>query len=263
MRTGVVPGALVCLVLAAGSVASAADPGAWRLSAGYQYTSGEYGGSRTITETYVPVNVSYRYERLAIGVTVPYVSVSGPATVIDDATGEFAPGPGGTHGGLGDVIVSGTLYDLAHSRTARFHLDLTATVKFGTARASEGLGTGENDYGVQLDALKEFGRVGLFATGGYVVRGSPGVIHLRDVPFGEIGVDRLLRQGVRAGVSLAYRPSAIIDYESVREATVFVAFAGPGGIVIRPSVFKGFGNSSPAWGAGVLLGWRPLRGGMP
>ena len=238
-----------------GSAAWAADPGSWRLSAGYQYTSGDYGGTQTITETYVPVTISYRYQRVAFRVTVPYVSVSGPATIIDDTTGEFAPGPGGTHGGLGDVMVSGTLYDLTNSAAAGFYLDLSAIVKFGTAKASEGLGTGENDYAVQLEALKELGRFGVFGSGGYVVRGNPGRIDLRDVPFGQVGADVLLTDGVRGGVSFAYRTSAIVNYESVREASVFVAFAGPAGLIVQPAVFKGFGSSSPSWGAGVLFSW--------
>lgn len=145
----------VCLGMGAGTATCAAGSGAspWRLSAGYPYTSGDYGGSQTITKTYVPVTGAYRSRSVAIRLTVPYVSVTGPATIIGDTTGEFALGPGGTHSGLGDVLFSGTIYDLAHSEAARLHLDLTATVKFGTAHASEGLGTGENDYAVQLDAL--------------------------------------------------------------------------------------------------------------
>ena len=259
-RASSIVGAVLCLVMGSGSAAWAAGPDGWRLSAGYQYTSGDYGGSQTITETYVPVTVGYRYGWGALRVTVPYVSVSGPATIIDDTTGEFAPGPGGTHSGLGDVMVSGTLYDLTHTQAEEFYLDLTGTIKFGTAKASEGLGTGENDYAVQLDALKELGRFGLFGTAGYVVRGSPGHIDLRDVPFGQVGADLLLTQGVRAGVSFAYRTSAIVNYDSVKEASVFVAFAAPSGLIVNPTVFKGFGDSSPSWGAGVQFSWHPAAG---
>lgn len=258
---GGILGVALCLAALPGSAALAADPGSLRLSAGYQYTSGDYGGSQTITETYVPLTLAYRYQRMAFRVTVPYVSVTGPATIIDDTTGEFAPGPGGTHSGLGDVLLGATLYDLVHSDAAAFHLDVTGTVKLGTAKASEGLGTGETDYALQLDALKELGPVGLFGTGGYVVRGNPGIIHLRNVPFGEVGADLLLKQGVRGGVSFAYRTSAIVSYEAVREAAVFVAFAAPGGLIIHPSVFKGFGNSSPSWGAGVAFSWKTAFGG--
>ena len=246
----------LCLGALPGSAALAADPGSLRLSAGYQYTSGEYGGSETITETYVPFTLGYRYQRIGLRVTVPYVSVTGPATIIDDTTGEFAPGPGGTHSGLGDVLVGGTLYDLVHSERADFHLDLSATVKLGTARSSEGLGTGQTDYALQLDALKELGPVGLFATGGYVVRGDPGVIRLRDTPFGQIGGDLRVMPGMRAGVSFGYRTSAILNYEAVRELSVFAAFTAPGGLIIGPSLFKGFGNSSPSWGGGVSVSWK-------
>ncbi len=253
--------AALCAIMGSGSAAWATGPGSWRLSTGYQYTSGDYGGSETITETYVPVTVGYRYGRMGLRLTVPYVSVSGPATIIDDTTGEFAPGPGGTHSGLGDVIVAGTLYDLTNSAATGFYLDLAATVKFGTAKSSEGLGTGENDYAVQLNALKDIGHLGLFATAGYVVRGNPGRIDLRDVPFGTIGADLLLVQGVRAGVSFSYRPSAIVSYDPVKEAALFVAFAGPGRLIVHPSLFKGFGDSSPSWGGGLMFSWSVPGGG--
>lgn len=105
------------------------------------------------------------------------------------------------------------------------------------------------------------GRVGIFGTGGYVFRGSPGVIHLRDVPFGELGADVLVTHGVRAGASFAYRTSAILNYEAVREATLFVAFAAHGHLIVQPSVFRGFGNSSPSWGAGFIISWKGALGG--
>ena len=254
IRKGAVLGVAVCLMLVS-SCAAWADPEPWFLSGGYQYTSGDYGGGRTITETYVPLAAGYRFPWAGVWVTVPYVSVSGPATIIDDTTGDFSPGPGGARSGLGDVMLSGTLYDLTDSGSAGLYLDLTGTVKFATGSASAGLGTGESDYAVQLEALREFGRIGVFGTAGYVVRSGPGRINLRDVPFGEAGADVLLIAGVRAGMSFAYRTSPIARYESVKQAAVFVAFAAPDGLIVHPLVFKGFGDSSPSWGAGVQLSW--------
>lgn len=46
-------------------------------------------------------------------------------------------------------------------------------------------------------------------------------------------------------------------YESVKEAAVFAAFAGPSGLLFHPAVFKGFGNGSPSWGAALMVIWHP------
>ncbi len=256
-------GILLCAGLLAASAATAADAGSFRAGLGYDYTSGAYGGPQTITETYVPVSGAYRLDRFELRVIVPYVSVSGPATIIDNATGEFAPGPGGTRSGLGDVILGATLYDVLHSESAQFHLDVAGKVKFGTASASEGLGTGETDYSLQFDALKEIGDFGLFGTAGYVVRGSPGIVKLRDVPFGFVGGDLRVGGSARAGVSYGYRPSAIEGYQAVQQAALFVIFAPGDSFTFRPYVSAGFGDSSPSWGAGIALGWKfDLRGAM-
>lgn len=159
--------------------------------------------------------------------------------MIDDTTGEFDPGRVGTHSGLGDVMLSGTLYDPTHTQAEAFCRDLTRAREFGT---------GQSAYAAQRDALKERRRFGLFGTAGDVVRGSPGDIDLREVSFGHVGADPFLTQGARAGASFACRTSSIVHYQSVNEAS---DFAARGGRIGKPTAFKGSGDSSPPWGVGV------------
>ncbi len=248
------PGACALLAATLAAHAALADS-SFRAAVGYDYSSGSYGGSQTIDETYVPLTGAYRVDQFEVRVTVPYVSVSGPATIVD-ATGEFAPGPGGTHSGLGDVIAAATVYDVLHSDEARFYVDMSARIKFGTADAAQGLGTGENDYAAQIDALKEFDRFGLFATAGYIVRGSPTLLRLRNVAYGGVGADMLFTDGVRAGVSFDYRPSAIPGDDPIEQASIFLILSGPHHMTIRPYLAAGFTNSTPSWGAGVSIGWK-------
>ncbi len=238
------------------SAAYAADTSAFRASVGYDYTTGKYGGTQTIDETYVPFTAAYEMNDVELRVTVPYASVSGPATIIDGTTGEFAPGPGGTRSGLGDVVMGLSLYDLLRSSDAGFQLDAGAKVKFGTADESKGLGTGETDYSLQMNGLQEFGPAALFATAGYIWRGSPTGLHLRSVAFGSIGGDVRVADAARAGVTYGYRPAAISGFPAVQEASMFLAFAPTGGLTLRPYVSVGFSDSSPSWGAGVSLGWK-------
>jgi hypothetical protein len=183
------------------------------------------------------------------------VSVDGPGTIIDSG-GEFIAGPGGSRDGIGDVVLAGTLYDLVRNDDARFYLDLVGRVKFGTASRSEGLGTGENDYSLQADLLKDFDRLALFATAGYKLRGDPQGIDLRNIGFGTLGGDYRIAQGMRAGLMFDYRPSAVQGAEALKEATAYVALSRKGGMTFQPYVVAGFSDSSPDWGAGLSLGWR-------
>lgn len=169
--------------------------------------------------------------------------------MIDDSTGEFDPGRVGTHSGLGDVMLSGTLYDPTHTQAEAFCRDLTRAREFGT---------GQSAYAAQRDALKERRRFGLFGTAGYVVRGSPGDIDLREVSFGHVGADPFLTQGARAGASFACRTSSIVHYQSVNEAS---DFAARGGRIGKPTAFKGSGDSSPPWGVGVPFSRHSAAGG--
>lgn len=238
------------------SAASAADTSTFRAAVGYDYTTGKYGGTQSVDETYVPFTAAYEMNNVELRVTVPYASVSGPATIIDGTTGEFAPGPGGTRSGLGDVVMGLSLYDLLRSSGDGFQLDAGAKVKFGTADQAKGLGTGETDYSLQLNALREVGSVGLFASAGYVWRGSPTGLPLRSVAFGSIGGDVRVADAARAGITYGYRPAAISGFPAVQEASLFLAFAPTGGLTLRPYVSAGFSDSSPSWGAGVSLGWK-------
>ena len=67
------------------------------------------------------------------------------------------------------------LYDATYGLVSqpKFLLDLTAKYKFGTASVSKGLGTGENDFGLVLDAYFPMGKATPFITTGYRLLGDP------------------------------------------------------------------------------------------
>lgn len=236
--------------------AASANAGTLRAGAGVDYTSGDYGGAETINQTYVPVSAAYRSDRWALRLTVPYISVDGPGTIIDSG-GEFIAGPDESRSGLGDVILGATVYDVVRNDEARFYLDIGARVKFGTASETDGLGTGEDDYSVQTDLLKNFDRFAWFATLGYKLRGDPDGVDLRNVGFGTIGGDYRIASGARAGLMYDYRPSAVPGGDALQEATAYLSLSRGRSMTFQPYLVTGFSDSSPDWGAGVSIGWRP------
>ena len=88
------PGTLLRLSIAlavAGAISivqvAAAGP-SFSATAGAEYTSGDYGGDQSIDEFYVPVSFLADFDKIALRLTVPFLSVRAPElTVIDGPDG--------------------------------------------------------------------------------------------------------------------------------------------------------------------------------
>ena len=142
--------------------ASAATDGETSIILGAEYTSGDYGTSSKTKIWYFPVTLRYETDVNAASIGVSYLRVEGRGDVVVSGGGM---GMGSqtvkrtsrlngtrTDSGLGDVILTGS-HKL--SGTASSRIDLTGKIKFGTADETDNLGTGENDYAVQLDLEKD------------------------------------------------------------------------------------------------------------
>jgi len=246
--------------LALGTAESARSEG-WRFGTGAEYTTGEYGATESIEEVYAPVSASWQSRRLGVRVTVPYLRVSGPGSVLAAGPGgEVIPVPGGrvAADGLGDVLVSMTVYDVI-SPARDTHVDLSGRVKLGTADADQGLGTGENDYSAEVNLLRDFSRATAYALGGYKWRGDPPDVDLEDVAYGAIGGDYLASRGVRLGLVFDFRQSSLPGYDDIRELSAYAVVRLNSGITLQPYLIHGLSDSSPEWGAGISLGLRVSR----
>ena len=246
--------ALACLgmgsVVAADS--STTNSGTTRIATGIEYSSGTYGGTEDIIETYVPVSVSFNGARLSARLTVPFLKVEGPFVTLAD-TGEEIVAIG-TDSGLGDVLASLTVYDVVYSDSHDIALDLTGKVKFGTADPDKNLGTGENDYSVLADVYKFFDRVTLMGTLGYKFRGDPAGLDLNDVIIGSAGGLCDCAKRTRFGLFYDFREASLTDGDEVRELMLFASRDLNHAWQLQYFVFKGFTDSGPEWGAGLQLG---------
>ncbi|HYW92269.1 MAG TPA: hypothetical protein VFA95_07420 [Gammaproteobacteria bacterium] len=250
------------------------------LSAGAEYSSGDYGGTSSIDQLYVPLTARYRSGRWGLRLTVPFLSVSAPpGTLIIDSGGmgtgtgtgmttalggvtgsrtgggEVLPGAGSstTQSGLGDVIAGATLYDVVNSAALNTAIDLTGKIKFGTADYDKGLGTGENDYAVQADAYSYLGRLTTIVEGGYRLRGDPPGYDLNNTAYGAVGGSWHMHPDLRAGLIYQASQAPIDGGSGAREATLFVTRDLSARHRFTAYVLKGFSDGSPDWGAGLLF----------
>jgi hypothetical protein len=239
--------------LCAGAIVQAAEPDV-SFSTGLEYSSGGYGGTEDIEELYVPVSGVFYFDRIAVGITVPYLSVRAPLGTVDPG-GEPVPGSGDidTQSGLGDVLIGMTVYDVLRDYDRGIALDITGKIKLGSADPDKGLGTGEEDYLLRADLYKFFDRFTLMGSGGYKVRGDPAGVDLMNTWLGSVGGSYLVNDGVRLGLVYDYRESSLQDGDDISELTLYSSLRLSDTWDLQFFAFSGFSDSSPDWGAGIYV----------
>jgi len=246
-----------CFTAWCGAAAVAAeDDTRFALSAGVEYTTGDYGTEVDIEDLYVPITATLDLRRVAFRLTVPYLSVRAPeGTIIEGPGGEPIPGTGAltTNSGLGDVVGSVTVFDVVRSRRLGIALDLTGSVKFATADETKSLGTGETDFAVRADLLKFVDRLTLIGSAGYKFRGDPAGVDYNDILTLSAGGSYKVSDQFKAGLFLDYRESSISGRDSVRELSGFMSRKINDDWRLQVFVLAGFTDSSPQWGAGLQI----------
>lgn len=227
-----------------------------RWSSGLEFSSGTYGGDDDIEDLYLPVTLDLNFRRVTLDLTVPYLSVRAPeGTTVTDPGGEPVPGSGDmvTESGLGDVIAGMTIYDVVYSRDLGLALDLTGRIKFGTADADKGLGTGEHDFTVRADLYKYLDQFTLLGSLGYKFRGDTESVPLDDVLIGSIGGIYHVNDRHSFGLMFDYREAAYEEGDAVSELSAFLSQELNDAWSLQLYLFTGFTDSSSDWGGGILL----------
>lgn len=251
--------------------------GTWTASAGAFYSTGKYGSTTSTDIWSVPLSVGYDTGNWSFKLTAPYVRITGQSNVLPGVgkvnngnpigrgvgrilgtgtggTGSTTTSTRGTASGLGDVTASAT-YQLFYDKQTRFGMDLGGKVKFGTADANKGLGTGANDYRVGLDAYKGLGHWTLFGGVGYTDFGSSTYIKLNNGADANLGAGYRVNSSNDVGAFYAYR-QRISDYGYPRkELTGYWNHHISKTWELQMYALTGFSDGSPDWGAGATLKW--------
>lgn len=254
---------IVCLILGMLlPVTASLAEGDLSLSVGIEYTTGDYGQSPDTEMIYVPVTLRYETYDYTTWLTVPYLLIDGPGNVIPDLGPIHGGGSGGmsftsntttTESGLGDVIAGLSINVYADNQRGEL-VDLTGKIKFGTADADKSLGTGENDYSLQVDLYKRIRDYTLFGSLGYTMVGDPPGVNLDDRTYYSLGLAHKFSDQTEGGVILDARSSAfdVNDYDQ-QELTGYIIRRISSERKIQYYVIYGLEQGSPDAGFGVVL----------
>lgn len=242
------------------SATRAEETGYVTLGVGYESSSGKYGSASTTDIATVPVSAVYETGPWSLKLIVPYLQVTGDGTVI--ASGRYKGNHGTvtttttviktrtTQSGLGDVVTMLT-YNLYSGAGFDSGIDMSGRVKFGTA--STALGTGENDYAVQLYAFHDIGDFSPGILIGYEALGSTAQLPLRNVAYGSVGCGYSFSEQAGAGLEYKYAQKASATVAEQRQLMLYTNFQISGDVYMRGYLLKGYADGSPDTGYGVTL----------
>ena len=187
----------------------------------------------------------------------PAAAGARPAPAATPATPRYGRSAGGgtaTNSGLGDIVAAVGRTVVGGGNDDVFQLDVVGKVKFGTADANAGLGTGKNDYSGQLDATYWVtDETSLLGTAGYRIIGKPAGITVNNVFFGSAGLDHATSNVTSAGVLFDYvQKITFYGYEQ-KDGMVYVSHKLSPTLKAMGYLLKGFSNGSPDRGIGATL----------
>ena len=243
---------------------AAEDETTLKFSTGFEYSSGSYGFSKDTDIVYIPFTFKYETFPWSFKTTLPLVQITGPGgviagvdgiTVIDSPENTTTVKKRTTEKGLGDIILSSS-YALDSLLDTSLLLDLTGKVKIATADESKGLGTGKNDYSLQLDIARKYGKTTPFSTLGYKVTGDPNGVRLNDVWYGSLGFEYKIKPSLSSGLSFDKKQAITSGSEVSKEVVAYLNWKLNPEMSLMAYGIAGFSDGSPDNGIGIQISFK-------
>jgi hypothetical protein len=226
------------------------------LSTGFDISTGKYGQAQSTTLAVQTFTAKYRDGPWAVWLSLPYLRSTGPGNVVaglGSLDGTSTAAPIGTSSGIGDVVL-GASREIWALPTTGTTIDLKGKIRFGTASAAHGLGTGQNAYYLELEAAQPVARgATLYASFGRRFTGSTPVLPLRDVWYGSAGATLRLLPAWTAGLFLDMRQPSLPGSGRQQEMTASLDYRPAPGWKLTVYGVKGFAAGSPTVGGGVVV----------
>lgn len=232
----------------------------WRLTGGFDYSSGDYGDAVDTDILFLPLSISRRQGEWKSRITTSWLRISGPGSVIGAGdTGvvlsEAAATSRTTESGAGDTWVSQTYTGFTLPGEA-LYLDVTGKVKLPTADEDRGLGTGEVDYTLQADLFAVHGRFTPMARIAYKIRGDPAGSELDNVWYLSVGTDYRIDESLNGGATLDYQQASTASADDAWEVFTYLGLQLNTRWSTMVYGYGGLSDGSPDYGAGMQISYR-------
>lgn len=221
---------------------------------GLEYQQADYGTTDSTDLWRIPLGVGYRIENFSFFASMPLLFASSDGTIIVTHRMSSSAMRAGksSASGIGDLTLSGTFYFTTDARNSASYY-LTGGAKFGTADASKGLGTGEDDFFIEVGAYKNMDSYTLSAMLGQEISGDTTDFNYDDVLYGTVGLAKWTKMSSQLGSYLYYSQSQVSGLEAPLELNVFYSQFIAKNRSIYYFLAKGLSDGSPDFSFGGNL----------
>lgn len=249
----------------------------WRVSATVNYSSGSYGTDSKTNIVYAPMTIRRIFRDGDVSLTIPFISISGTGAVrlvggVPTRTGSVtgttaAPaGAGGRRGkgpgdspltsattdsGLGDLILRGRYY-VVEENTIMPLVALTGKIKFPTADADRGLGTGEFDEGFGVELTKSLSDRWLaYLDGGYTFIGDAPGSDFHNQWWYDVGIGYDVTDNFHMSVFYEEYRALVNSVNNARDLLALANYIVNDTVRVTGSALVGLSNGAPNYGFGI------------
>lgn len=255
-RTFVAPHALfiLCFCLLLGGTVYAADT--VTVSSGVDYSTGDYGQVDNTNILVVPFSVRYRTDAWTYKLATAYLYIEeGAGGVL--IGGDFITNKTGQNNlsGMGDLIASARYrFDTMTNLDTEFNL--TGKVKLATADETKGLGTGSNDYTVELGVYQPLiGDVDMFGSLGYRIKGDLPQTKLNNVWLGSVGLSFPWDKDTEFGLIYDFRQATSARVPAISEVSSYWDWRIDRSWSLNTYMVFGLSDASPNFGVGTQISY--------
>lgn len=250
----------IALLLGIGTICAGpmAYAQSFSVSAGAEFTTGDYGGGTDTDVFYAPLSLGLDADDWSFRASIPYLELSGPGIFLGEDLPLVRDVRAPVRMANEDVSGFGDL-SLRVTKTTRldsggkWELDLTGRVKLPTADENDGLGTGETDYSASADLIRNVGAWSMFAGGGYRINGNPEGRDLNDIAFGSLGAVRYTQSGSSWGVAYDFSQAASDGVDDAHELSTWLSFGLGSDVRLQLYGLSGLSDGGPDYGGGARI----------
>jgi len=243
------------------------------ITTGYSVTTGKYNQTQNTIIEYVPLTALYHNEDWQLELTVPFLRITGNGSVIpgthgsmvfsDFNSGSFGAGRGMMNSGasntttiinsgLGDVITKLT-HPIYSNSDQSVQYVMAASVKFATADVQKGLGTGENDYSVDITGSFAISTSIPYVTLGYTFTGDTAQITYQNPIYASAGIMQPLDTKKSLFFAYDFQQAGIAGADNFQQVSVSLSWKQSTNRTLIVSALMGLTKSSPDFGTSLLL----------
>jgi hypothetical protein len=198
------------------------------------YNTGDFGTSTRSDLYYINAVFGYVFPRYDVSVSIPYLFLNEEDEQTDNANG------------IGDIILRGGMLFVPETESG-FSCDGSLAVKFPTADESEGLGTGELDYGAFAGISQRIEEIKLSLRGGLIKIGDPDSQDYDDSYFYGFGISRIFGD-TNIYASFEGRRAIIPDADNPQEIHLGFFHLLNTQYSLKGNIFGGLNDGGPDFG---------------